>query len=184
MLPDRLVNHDSVISKEADTETGTPPFERGGVHIGVEAVVLRGAEQHEQPEPDDDDEGCGEQHWGEPGCGVEELGHRSPLHAYAVRSSAGTWSALFSGLWHGVACATGRRLLRDELEALRAQGERAAEVGIGLRGESGNPTRRTARLLWGVPTGRTVCRSGLSPPTLTGTGDCRTLPVVGNIVRA
>ncbi|MBT2367288.1 helix-turn-helix domain-containing protein [Streptomyces sp. ISL-10] len=31
------------------------------------------------------------------------------------------------------ACATGRRLTRDELEALRAQGERAAEAGIGLR---------------------------------------------------
>ncbi|MEU7281898.1 helix-turn-helix domain-containing protein [Streptomyces sp. NPDC045431] len=31
------------------------------------------------------------------------------------------------------ACATGRRLSRDELEALRAQGERAAEAGIGLR---------------------------------------------------
>ncbi|OKJ93437.1 regulator [Streptomyces sp. CB03234] len=30
-------------------------------------------------------------------------------------------------------CATGRRLARDELEALRAQGERAAEAGIGLR---------------------------------------------------
>ncbi|MFF8833725.1 PucR family transcriptional regulator [Streptomyces sp. NPDC015131] len=31
------------------------------------------------------------------------------------------------------ACATGRRLSRDELEALRAQGERAAEAGLGLR---------------------------------------------------
>ncbi|MFJ8645325.1 PucR family transcriptional regulator [Streptomyces sp. NPDC093546] len=31
------------------------------------------------------------------------------------------------------ACATGRRLSRDEVEALRAQGERAAEAGIGLR---------------------------------------------------
>ncbi|MFP1625967.1 PucR family transcriptional regulator [Streptomyces sp. 5K101] len=31
------------------------------------------------------------------------------------------------------ACATGRRLTRDELEALRSQGERAAEAGIGLR---------------------------------------------------
>ncbi|MFV0128857.1 PucR family transcriptional regulator [Streptomyces sp. HMX112] len=31
------------------------------------------------------------------------------------------------------ACATGRRLTRDELEALRAQGERAAEDGVGLR---------------------------------------------------
>ncbi|MFI6106306.1 PucR family transcriptional regulator [Streptomyces sp. NPDC051310] len=31
------------------------------------------------------------------------------------------------------ACATGRRLSRDELEALRAQGERAAEAGVGLR---------------------------------------------------
>jgi sugar diacid utilization regulator len=31
------------------------------------------------------------------------------------------------------ACATGRRLTRDELETLRAQGERAAEAGIGLR---------------------------------------------------
>ncbi|WP_086737301.1 PucR family transcriptional regulator [Streptomyces glaucescens] len=31
------------------------------------------------------------------------------------------------------ACATGRRLTRDELEALRAQGERAAEAGLGLR---------------------------------------------------
>ncbi|MET9426557.1 helix-turn-helix domain-containing protein [Streptomyces sp. NPDC003036] len=30
-------------------------------------------------------------------------------------------------------CATGRRLNRDELEALRTQGERAAEAGIGLR---------------------------------------------------
>ncbi|WP_344599671.1 PucR family transcriptional regulator [Streptomyces glaucus] len=30
-------------------------------------------------------------------------------------------------------CATGRRLTRDELEALRAQGERAAEAGLGLR---------------------------------------------------
>ncbi|GGT58783.1 hypothetical protein GCM10010271_72720 [Streptomyces kurssanovii] len=29
--------------------------------------------------------------------------------------------------------ATGRRLTRDELEALRAQGERAAEAGVGLR---------------------------------------------------
>ncbi|MBC3993287.1 helix-turn-helix domain-containing protein [Streptomyces sp. AC563] len=31
------------------------------------------------------------------------------------------------------ACATGRRLVRDELEALRGRGERAAEAGIGLR---------------------------------------------------
>ncbi|MET9426176.1 MULTISPECIES: helix-turn-helix domain-containing protein [unclassified Streptomyces] len=31
------------------------------------------------------------------------------------------------------ACATGRRLSRDEVEALRSQGERAAEAGIGLR---------------------------------------------------
>lgn len=31
------------------------------------------------------------------------------------------------------ACATGRRLTRDELEALRSQGERAAEAGMGLR---------------------------------------------------
>lgn len=31
------------------------------------------------------------------------------------------------------ACATGRRLVRDELEALRSRGERAAEAGIGLR---------------------------------------------------
>lgn len=31
------------------------------------------------------------------------------------------------------ACGTGRRLTRDELESLRAQGERAAEAGIGLR---------------------------------------------------
>ncbi|MET9803569.1 helix-turn-helix domain-containing protein [Streptomyces sp. NPDC006368] len=31
------------------------------------------------------------------------------------------------------ACATGRRLTRGELEALRAQGERAAEAGLGLR---------------------------------------------------
>ncbi|MBT2509383.1 helix-turn-helix domain-containing protein [Streptomyces sp. ISL-98] len=31
------------------------------------------------------------------------------------------------------ACATGRRLTRDELAALRAQGERAAEAGLGLR---------------------------------------------------
>ncbi|MFJ4687467.1 PucR family transcriptional regulator [Streptomyces sp. NPDC091377] len=30
-------------------------------------------------------------------------------------------------------CATGRRLTRDELESLRAQGERAAEAGHGLR---------------------------------------------------
>ncbi|MER7111420.1 PucR family transcriptional regulator [Streptomyces sp. NPDC000229] len=30
-------------------------------------------------------------------------------------------------------CATGRRLNRDEFEALRCQGERAAEAGIGLR---------------------------------------------------
>ncbi|MEU6484040.1 helix-turn-helix domain-containing protein [Streptomyces sp. NPDC046887] len=30
-------------------------------------------------------------------------------------------------------CATGRRLSRDELAALRAQGERAAEAGVGLR---------------------------------------------------
>ncbi|MFD9717800.1 PucR family transcriptional regulator [Streptomyces sp. NPDC059076] len=31
------------------------------------------------------------------------------------------------------ACATGRRLSRDELESLRGRGERAAEAGIGLR---------------------------------------------------
>ncbi|MGW7363527.1 PucR family transcriptional regulator [Streptomyces sp. NPDC054841] len=31
------------------------------------------------------------------------------------------------------ACATGRRLTRDELESLRARGERAAEAGLGLR---------------------------------------------------
>ncbi|MFB6839184.1 PucR family transcriptional regulator [Streptomyces sp. NPDC056361] len=31
------------------------------------------------------------------------------------------------------ACATGRRLTREELDALRARGERAAEAGIGLR---------------------------------------------------
>lgn len=31
------------------------------------------------------------------------------------------------------ACATGRRLTRDELASLRGQGERAAEAGIGLR---------------------------------------------------
>ncbi|MFT2017424.1 PucR family transcriptional regulator [Streptomyces sp. 796.1] len=31
------------------------------------------------------------------------------------------------------ACTTGRRLVRDELEALRERGERAAEAGIGLR---------------------------------------------------
>ncbi|WP_395365926.1 PucR family transcriptional regulator [Streptomyces sp. YH02] len=31
-------------------------------------------------------------------------------------------------------CATRRRLTRDELEALRSRGERAAEAGIGLRG--------------------------------------------------
>ncbi|MFJ2477681.1 PucR family transcriptional regulator [Streptomyces sp. NPDC087659] len=31
------------------------------------------------------------------------------------------------------ACATGRRLTRDELDSLRGQGERAAETGIGLR---------------------------------------------------
>ncbi|MEU4132239.1 PucR family transcriptional regulator [Streptomyces wuyuanensis] len=31
------------------------------------------------------------------------------------------------------ACATGRRLTRDELDSLRDQGERAAETGIGLR---------------------------------------------------
>ncbi|GAA2499701.1 PucR family transcriptional regulator [Streptomyces gobitricini] len=31
------------------------------------------------------------------------------------------------------ACATGRRLTRDELEELRAQGERAAKAGVGLR---------------------------------------------------
>ncbi|GAA4008725.1 helix-turn-helix domain-containing protein [Streptomyces plumbiresistens] len=30
-------------------------------------------------------------------------------------------------------CATGRRLTRDELEALRTRGERAAEAGLGLR---------------------------------------------------
>ncbi|MEU6929694.1 helix-turn-helix domain-containing protein [Streptomyces sp. NPDC046374] len=30
-------------------------------------------------------------------------------------------------------CATGRRLTREELEALRARGERAAEAGLGLR---------------------------------------------------
>ncbi|MFD8386220.1 PucR family transcriptional regulator [Streptomyces sp. NPDC059679] len=30
-------------------------------------------------------------------------------------------------------CATGRRLTRDELESLRARGERAAEAGLGLR---------------------------------------------------
>ncbi len=30
-------------------------------------------------------------------------------------------------------CATGRRLTRDELEALRSRGERAAEAGLGLR---------------------------------------------------
>ncbi|MFV2119193.1 PucR family transcriptional regulator [Streptomyces sp. Act-28] len=31
------------------------------------------------------------------------------------------------------ACATGRRLSREELDALRVQGERAAEAGVGLR---------------------------------------------------
>ncbi|MEO3972635.1 helix-turn-helix domain-containing protein [Streptomyces sp. CAU 1734] len=31
------------------------------------------------------------------------------------------------------ACATGRRLTRDELESLRTRGERAAEAGVGLR---------------------------------------------------
>ncbi|KUL42809.1 PucR family transcriptional regulator [Streptomyces regalis] len=31
------------------------------------------------------------------------------------------------------ACGTGRRLTRDELESLRARGERAAEAGLGLR---------------------------------------------------
>ncbi|SDL91899.1 hypothetical protein SAMN05444921_102198 [Streptomyces wuyuanensis] len=31
------------------------------------------------------------------------------------------------------ACATGRRLTRDELASLRGQGERTAEAGIGLR---------------------------------------------------
>ncbi|MDG4856674.1 helix-turn-helix domain-containing protein [Streptomyces sp. T-3] len=31
------------------------------------------------------------------------------------------------------ACATGRRLTRDELEALRARGEQAADAGLGLR---------------------------------------------------
>ncbi|MGW4031854.1 PucR family transcriptional regulator [Streptomyces sp. NPDC004838] len=31
------------------------------------------------------------------------------------------------------ACATGRRLTRDEVESLRSRGERAAEAGIGLR---------------------------------------------------
>ncbi|MFE3323950.1 PucR family transcriptional regulator [Streptomyces sp. NPDC059176] len=31
------------------------------------------------------------------------------------------------------ACATGRRLTRDELQSLRGQGERAAEAGLGLR---------------------------------------------------
>ena len=31
------------------------------------------------------------------------------------------------------ACATGRRLTRDEMESLRSQGKRAAEAGIGLR---------------------------------------------------
>lgn len=31
------------------------------------------------------------------------------------------------------ACATGRKLTRDELDSLRIQGERAAEAGIGLR---------------------------------------------------
>lgn len=33
----------------------------------------------------------------------------------------------------GEACATGRRLTRDELEARRWEGERAAGVGVGLR---------------------------------------------------
>ncbi|GAA2474625.1 PucR family transcriptional regulator [Streptomyces gobitricini] len=38
----------------------------------------------------------------------------------------------YAGILAG-ACATGRRLNRDELEVLRGQGERAAEAGIGLR---------------------------------------------------
>ncbi|MGW7464971.1 PucR family transcriptional regulator [Streptomyces xantholiticus] len=38
----------------------------------------------------------------------------------------------YAGILMG-ACTTGRRLTRDELEALRAQGDRAAEAGIGLR---------------------------------------------------
>lgn len=43
-------------------------------------------------------------------------------------------------------CATGRRLTRNELESLRARGERAAEAGLGLRSTStpGSPVEQGA----------------------------------------
>ncbi|MDT9682293.1 helix-turn-helix domain-containing protein [Streptomyces sp. TRM76323] len=50
----------------------------------------------------------------------------------AERDTIGEYLEGYARILAG-ACATGRRLSRDELGALRAQGERAAEAGIGLR---------------------------------------------------
>ncbi|MFJ8073558.1 PucR family transcriptional regulator [Streptomyces sp. NPDC096176] len=50
----------------------------------------------------------------------------------AERDTADEYLQGYSQILAG-ACATGRRLTRDELEALREQGERAAEAGLGLR---------------------------------------------------
>ncbi|MFE1381968.1 PucR family transcriptional regulator [Streptomyces sp. NPDC058740] len=50
----------------------------------------------------------------------------------AVRESAEEYLQGYAEILSGV-CATGRRLSREELEALRARGERAAEAGLGLR---------------------------------------------------
>ncbi|WP_093804113.1 CdaR family transcriptional regulator [Streptomyces sp. Wb2n-11] len=50
----------------------------------------------------------------------------------AELDTAGTYLEGYAQILAG-ACATGRRLTRDELATLRAQGERAAEAGLGLR---------------------------------------------------
>lgn len=65
-------------------------------------------------------------------------------------------------------CASGRRLTRDELEALRAQGERAAVAGYGLRALVRRHLAVT-RELW---------------PTLPATGTDRLLAVVEHAVDA
>ncbi|MBA5223847.1 PucR family transcriptional regulator [Streptomyces griseoaurantiacus] len=65
-------------------------------------------------------------------------------------------------------CATGRRLTRDELESLRAQGERAAEAGHGLRALVRRHLAVT-RELW---------------PSLPATGTDRLLAVVEHAVDA
>ncbi|WP_320780465.1 PucR family transcriptional regulator [Streptomyces sp. CRN 30] len=48
-------------------------------------------------------------------------------------------------------CATGRRLTREELESLRAQGERAAEEGHGLRGPVRQYLSATREIWPGLP---------------------------------